>query len=736
MARNLAPLSFAAAAVAAISAGVSEARAAGVAVRIEPGYTATTTHTTAEGIATESESALVTQKYGLTVDQSPWPLLRLSLGGLLDWSFGTVTSPAQTADVDTKRWSGYGRFDAGGPFARVGAGYDRREDWSRTETSATTASARLVHDSLTAYALLKPEGLPAIDLRAIRSRSFDVDRVVADQSTDEVALGLRYEPAPPVELRYSLRVTNPRDELRGTDTVSTANFGRATYQESLLAGRASLFVSYELSRIDSTTRVSGPGGTVQTQQFPVRGLSGIETFPAVPERITLEANPALIDGNVAATAGIDIGYRAAGGLAPPARELGVQFADSVTPVSEIHVWVDRRIPQDVAAAFAWSAWRSADNVEWQRVDPVGAVRFDLFDDKFVIPIPQTSARYLKVVVSPLPQTVTTDPQLATILVTEVQTFLAEPAQARKGSSSLTRGTFNGGARYLFRTVPGLSYDFMSYVRHGQDLSRDVVWSLTNGLAYTRRTGRTTTLNARVDRTDLDETRGHEASSGYALSLSTTPLPTLSASLGVNGGYQQRVDADEWRNTILAGTSAELYQGVNVGANGSLTYGESSTGRKIRAADGRATATLVPHRTLSLSGTFAATESRTSGAGVPAVTDSIARIEGTASYTPFPALFLSASHTRYVWGRLSPESLSSFGGTVSPFPGGALLVRFTYQETIDTTQELRTRSWGPGLRWTIKPRWFLDVTYTRNTSRSPALENRMDAFYANMLAIIG
>lgn len=724
-----------AAAITVASTGVRPARAEGLAARIEPGYLSSTTRAEADGTTTETESSIVTQKYGLTLDRSLWPLLRLSAGGLLDWSLGSTSTPERTSDVDTKRWNGYARLDAGGPLLRGGGGYDRREDWSLVETSAGTDTSRLIRELISAYALLKPAALPEIDLRLSRSHNHDADRAIADQYLDELALAMRYEPTAPLELRYSLRVANPRDELRGTDTLSTSHFGRVTLQGSQLEGRLAMFASYELSRSESTTRVTGVGGTVSTQQFPVRGLSALEIFPAVPERITLGQNPALVDGNVTATAGLDIGYGVNPAGNAPAREMGVQFADSITPVSEIHVWVDRRLPQDVAGAYAWSAWQSDDNQEWQRIDPVGAVRFDLFESRFEIPIPATRARYLKVVVAPLSPGTTTDPQLASVLVTEVQTFLVEPAESKRGTTTSTRGAFNGSARYLFRRVRGLSYDLSSFVRHGDELDQ-IVWSVTNGLAYTRRLGRSTTLNARLDRTDFDETRGHESSSGYAVGLAVAPLPTLSASVAVNGALQETTEGTDWRNAVVASATAELYRGVAVNGNGSFSYGRSAGGRTLRSADGRASVSLVPHRAFSLSGTLAATETRTSGAGLPPLTDSLGRLEGSASFTPVPAVLLTGSHTRYLWGRLAPESVSSFGASLSPFSGGALLLRFTFQETIDTAQELRTRGFGPALRWNIRPRWFFDARYTRTDTHTPALDTQSDVFFANLLGVIG
>jgi len=79
----------------------------------------------------------------------------------------------------------------------------------------------------------------------------------------------------------------------------------------------------------------------------------------------------------------------------------VQFADAITPVSLVYVWVDKALPAQVSGAFGWTAYRSDDNVDWVPVPLAGPVTFGAFDNRFEIPIEGTRSRYLKVVTRPL-----------------------------------------------------------------------------------------------------------------------------------------------------------------------------------------------------------------------------------------------------------------------------------------------------------------------------------------------
>ena len=47
--------------------------------------------------------------------------------------------------------------------------------------------------------------------------------------------------------------------------------------------------------------------------------------------------------------------------------MGAQFANAVTPVNTIFVWVDRPLPPDVAAGLPFDALQSDDNLNWTPV---------------------------------------------------------------------------------------------------------------------------------------------------------------------------------------------------------------------------------------------------------------------------------------------------------------------------------------------------------------------------------
>jgi hypothetical protein len=167
--------------------------------------------------------------------------------------------------------------------------------------------------------------------------------------------------------------------------------------------------------------VCADGGTFPEQQFGVTGLYAAETAATSPGQITLGPAPTLVDADVSTSTGIDLGYGRTLASDTAQRDIGLQL-DSGATVDALHVWVDRALPPDVAIAYAWSAYRSDDNVSWTAIAAAGPVVFADQSRRFEVPIARTQARYAKVVVRPLAAGITTDSRLASVLVTELQAF--------------------------------------------------------------------------------------------------------------------------------------------------------------------------------------------------------------------------------------------------------------------------------------------------------------------------
>ena len=299
--------------------------------------------------------------------------------------------------------------------------------------------------------------------------------------------------------------------------------------------------------------------------------------------------------------------------------MGLELLDSVTPVNALYLSVDRTLPAGVAGALSFTAWQSSDNLNWSQLAVTGLAAFDPYVNRFAIPVAQVEARYLKVVVQPLAAGVTTNTQFLSIFVTELQAALVTTATSERTiAATSVQGTLSASVRAeLIRSR--LAYDFQGFLSHRSQGSVPVTYAITNGLSLTQPLGRVFNLNARLDRTDGDSGKGHEATLRYSAEVAAQPIPEASATLGYYGQSQQFVEGSSWNNTLMFFGRVDPYRGVNLNANLSYAIGTLATGGDSRQATGTVGVSLVPNPRLTFNGSASYSEQRVSMPGVDQVT---------------------------------------------------------------------------------------------------------------------
>ncbi len=716
-----------------VCALVPGAARAGLGAQLNPGYSSSSVQVRDEtGAETRIDSSQWIQRYRLTLDEHPYPLLTFSAGGNLDWTNGESTaSGAPRLEFENRTWNTFARVAAGSPLLNGGLDYTRRWDESETRSGgATLSTPGSVRESFGASVGWKPADLPSLTLRLGRSNAHDATRQAIDQTSDEAQLSAAYQPEENVDLRYSVRYGTFTDHRTGLERSDLFNSAGASWSEKYLGDRGRFYLSYNVGARTTDTRAP-VGTTVSVQQLPLAGLSVVEAFPATPLRVQLSPNAALVDGNLLASAGVNLGT-AAGGPGAAFRDLGAQFQDVVTPVSAIYVYIDQDqiLTPALAALFQWSVYRSDDNVDWTPVARIGAVAYNPLLFRFEVAIERTQARYLKVVTMPLPATATPDPQFREIFVTELQFFDVLPAEAVRGRSSDFAGMLNATTRILLDPTLGVSYDFSSSLSHSD--RHPSTWAIVNGLSLARRLDPVFAVAARVERSDSDSGRGHEAANRWSASLSADPIPTVGATASYSGQLTETGEGNAIANTATLAARADLYEGVAANASGSVSLARSAAGVSSRSYLTSASTSIVPNRFVSLTGSASYASGTQSGGGRAERSDRRGVVEASAAVTPVPALALSGTVTRQFGSTIRPATLASFTGSLSPFPGGDLQLRYVYTESFDGAADQRTRSHGPSARWNIRPGWHLDTSYSLQDASAPASSQHSQTFNANLL----
>jgi hypothetical protein len=688
--------------------GAAGVRAEGLSAHLEPGYVSEIIDVSGPGGPSEHRTVQgLTQNYQLAFDRALLSNLRLSAGGnyrrLTTWT--DTNAPVGSGKADDLSRELYARLALAVPTLRVEVGVDQRLRDALTDFGVTS-------DVLSFTTMWRPVELPEVDLLASRTHDYGAVAGV-DVTTTSATFGTRYVLSP-LDLRYLVNWADRRDDVALLETQGIEQRASATYADTVLAGRSRVYASASVSARQSSVLEAGPTAKIEKQQFPIAGLSLVETIPQ-PTAETLLPNPALIDGDLRTSAGLNIGYRPSLAGDVNLREVGGRFADLVTDVNVIYVWTDRRITPDVARLFTWTAYESNDNFTWAPVGPGGIPGFSPIYSRFEIPIPTKRARYLKVTVTPLAPL--TDPQLQDIFITEVQfALLQTPAQAAANDSS-TISSFTGSATTaLLRGRDSLTWDLAAETTH-MTTNGLTIWSLMNGLTYQRRVGQAE-LTGRASRRDQDPGTGHEGQTDWAASLATRPIPAIQGGASYSGSYNETTRL--LASTLTGSGRAEIWEGIAAQATGSANVSSVGSERATFGRQVNLVLSLTPNRVLGVTTGWIYSSTTSYEFGTVESTSRYERVDLGVTVTPGPALSFAGSVSRVLLGP-RPTTLATLQLSASPFRGD-LQLSFLASRTLDTAAESTSTLVGPNLRWNVRRNLYVNASYTWLQVEAPILSS--------------
>ena len=686
--------------------------------------------TDSSGNTVKLDSTIFVPRFRLNIDTQIFPTLQLSAGGLIEGSLSEGSTDGLTTRSKgmTSRPYIYLTWN-NDPFT-VGAGYNRREE---TVKAGGGPSLTTISNEYDANFSWKPDGLPWLDLLFTRRDFFDQDRQFQDLASDSLIASLKYT-YKSLDLRYAAIYSDGNDRLAGLETTSLTQTGRIAYSDSFFDRRLYLNALYNITYNDtSTTSKGGPGGFVSSQIFPFAGLSinaDLIPPPPAPNSVTLNPNPALIDANLTASAGINIGLPPLGGDTT-ARQMGLDLLN-VTEVNNLLVWVDRELPTTIANSFSWDIYTSPDNLNWTFYQTIAPAPFGVqFQNRFELDFVAVQTRYIKVVTKPLAPSVIDASSFPTIFITEMQAFTRKPVE---GSNTKTKTHdlsqyVNVDARARILNIPLLTYDF-SYFYSRSDPSGAYQYTLSNGFSVNHQFSRVFVGTAHVRREDNVQQNQKTADYIYDASLTATPLRTLTHTLifsGRNGTASGTVEGSRSIYGVLLNNTAQLYQGVDVYLNGGVNSAKRETGEKLFGTTVSFGSNIVPHRNLTFNLNFSNATSDLKGGGKPETSSTTRSLDMSMTFTPFPTLYLYGSLLISSQTGEKTDYLQNYAVNWSPFPGGNLQLNFGYTQSLRSADNGRDTSYGPSLTWKITNRATLNMSYQILTTKSVSLKEDTNSF---------
>ncbi len=653
------------------------------------------------GEKTETDSERFLQRYSLSLDRRIYPNLTLYTAGLFERNATTTETDGTETDTTVRRIRPVVELRLRTPLYIAEGSYNRNEE--KTEVSG--ASPRTdIRESYFSNLQWKPDGFPHLKFQYFRNHTYDRDRMVRDTTEDQFQLTSEYRPVDSLLLWYQGTLREEENLLEDISVQETMHSGRVNYSDSWREGLITVYSDYKVDRRETETEAGG-GVEVTLPVFAIEGLSAIDD---TPEEGALNPNPALIDGNLTAGTGINLGLPPPGGDIRP-RNAGLRFDDG-TKVNTLYVWVDRELPPEVAGVFSWQMYSSDDNRDWVPVGTAAPAAFDTLQNRFEVRFPDLTKRYVKVVVDPLTPTDPRAAEFPAILVTELRAAVRTPAAEAVGTRVLTVHRYNLDIRTRLLKSPILYYEF-SYLVTKPDPGTST-WTLSNGLNASHRLTPKLSVAARASREDGRQSGVDREAYIYSASLTAVPLDTLRHTLVFSALDETVGEESQETYSLFLQNNAQLYQGVDMTLGGGVSQQSRDTGEDTFTTSLNGLLSLVPNRKMTVNLYYNDRTTERSGGGIVGEETEYTRSgEVNVTLTPVRTIYLFGS-----WGvvkRSEEETRRTqrYSATFSPFPGGTLQVNFFYSDEFDSQSNRRSTIVSQSLRWNITRRAYLDLTHS-------------------------
>lgn len=648
-----------------------------------------------------------------------YPSLRLSTGGVFEYN--TLISREDRRDTTITRLRPFFELRSTSQILAPGIGYYRRAEHSRTRGGADVS---FISEDYAGYLSWKPEGLPQTDFQFVRTNQFDANRVLLDTTKDFGTINSRYS-YKSFNAYYLGSSLDSTDRTHGVNTHQISNGTRLDYSRSFADRRLVWNATYNAAHISLSTKADDASGEVAVPVIPSAGLSGLSDTP-VTARLT--PNPLIVDSNLTAGAGINLGLPPAG-ADTQARNMGLDFLNPAA-INRLLVWIDRELPPEIARTFSWEVYTSPDNLLWIREATVPTAPFGLFENRFQIDFATVTARYVKVVTRPLSGAVPDASRYPDILVTEVQSFVTGSAVEIRDTVASTSQNFTTDVRYRILESPTLHYEGSYWYNDAgsASVSRQL---LSNGLSITHRLGRMFGVYGRGALELGREPAGQRAATVTNATLTFDPITTFTGSLLYTGRNEQIDDRPNDQRGISVQTNSRLYRGVDLLFGFGWNFLTRPTGETLRDRFLNVAATVVPRPNLTLTVSYAGSMTTRSGTVVGLPEYRTRRTIATLSYDPVRTLHVVVAQEIVATDTERTRTFTNFGVNWSPFPDGSLQFFVAYDESLRPLEYGTERRFRPGLRWRFSRQSYLDVLYERLRTEFPIQTEETAIVSANL-----
>ena len=699
------------------------------------------------GTTTKTTIFEIGSRTNLALNYNLFPTLNINSGVTYEKDFTKVTGDTDTETTLT-RLRPFFWLTFRDPVVNGSFGYDYLDDRVKTKGQDETS---VVRESYNVNLNWRPVDLPFTNFRYTRTNIHDGTRDLIDTTEDNFYLKTEYLYRG-LDVYYAGTYIDTRDKVHDSESTQTVHEGRLLYAATFFDRRVAVstdnrYRSSELE-IDNGVPFTGLGTTIG---FVLPATAGLSSIDATPITDPLANNPALIDGDVATSAGVNIGFT--GEPTTNLRNVGLDFGAPLT-VNRVQISIagfSGTLPSDIATFYVWQVWTSTNNLNWTLQATVAPAVFGTLDRRFSIAfLPQTT-RYIKITVQPLPGSVigTTNTSLfPTIFITEMQAFndsttsVATPGSHLRLHQTLRSHSLDLNVFLLRRAADQLYYRFYGGYQELEAQETTTRYIVSNGLYLTHRFTDILTGNLNGTYEFGREGPTDRQAVLYYASLAATPLPTLTDTLVFSGrrewmqpngsgstGAAATPERTLTASSLVLYNTAQLYRGIdltlNLGANFTTEDPQGGPSTDRRETYVNIGLTLSPHPALTQTTYYTGkmTHATIDGAARDSRGGSGDTTENTLdlglSFNPFRTLTVSAQANIKTQTDQPTTVNQNYSVNWAPFPDGTLQLTMFYSQSQFSDNSVTARIVQPTVRlyFSQRRRSYFEVGYQLNTSDS-------------------
>jgi hypothetical protein len=662
------------------------------------------------------------QRYNLDISKNIYPYLIFSTGSIYEYNKLTSETEGDRTRFREEILRPFAELTLNNPIYQAGVSY---RGFRIEEDISDLPETRSDRDEYTATVGMTPSKRYPDWNFTFRRTLTDDDPKTIDEQLDVYFFETQYNPITNLLADYSYTRRDTDDKLRNFDTKEQTHFGKIAYSKDFLDQRLFMNTGYNIRY----NKLEFPrSATLDSPLVRAAGLSSLDNTP--DDGPALTNNPALIDGNLFASAGLDLGLN---GDQTTSTNIGLDFGLSLD-VDQIRIWVDRRLSAAVADSFSWRVYTSPDNLDtstWTLWATVFPADFATFDNRFEIRFPEVNTRFIKVVTEALAPAVPGSAQFPNIFVTEMEAFVTVSGEEIGNETKTIDQNFNFNVRGQIsdRTVAGYN---LLYTRQDQDPFDIERSQLTNDLFFNHIFNQIFSITGTGQRTDSSFENEDTTTYNYGASLVAAWLNTFSQSLTYSGTYLDEELGDAYQNSIFLRNNATLYRGWSLFLDGGYGWEEPvQSNSQITTWTLRSGTNIKPNNKISLNLNYLYTRTDQPDLEIGPETDQQFDIQ--AFFNPFDTLSLFAK-VSIVDRDNGTETFQNYSLNWAPFPDGDLQFFFIYNETLRSQDDREERVIGPALKWTIGRFGIFDLAYTFSRSEDNVQKVDSQILNANLRII--